>query len=67
MKKNYIAPEMLLQVVEMLPLMSGGSINIENNGGLNNPIQTGGEAGDGEGSDSRRTYNVWDDEEEEEL
>ena len=64
MKKNYIAPDMLLQLVEMLPLMNGASITNVNNGDLTNPIDAGGDANPG-GSDSRNTYNVWDDEEEE--
>lgn len=64
MKKNYIAPDMLLQLVEMLPLMNGASITNVNKGDLSNPIDAGGDAKPG-GSDSRRPYNVWDDEEDE--
>ena len=63
MKKNYIAPETLLHMLEALPLMNASIKNVDSN--TDHSIDTGGNAGNGESSDSRRPYNVWDDEEEE--
>lgn len=65
MKKNYISPEAICLRLNIETLMDTPSISKVENTDLTNPIEVGGEAGNGETSDSRRTYNVWDDEEEE--
>ena len=60
MKKHYISPEIISD--EMAPdSLLANSITGVDKGDLNNPITVGGEAGDGETSDSR--FSVWDDEE----
>lgn len=63
MKKNYIAPDLKLQDMELEALMDINSIP---QGDLGHEIENGGDATPGQGSDSR--YNdMWDDAEEEFL
>lgn len=64
MKKNYISPEAICLRLNIETLMDTPSIT-PNKTDLDHDIYVGGKAGDGESSDSRRPYNVWDDEEEE--
>ena len=66
MKKNYIAPETLCLQLKIETLMTTPSMQVNNNdNNLTHDIETGGNANDGVISDSRHTYNVWDDEEDE--
>ena len=63
MKKQYISPLIQIQCIQDDELLNNASIiNIT---GLDNPIDTGGSAQEGTGSDSRLHRNLWDDEEEE--
>jgi hypothetical protein len=63
MKKQYISPETLSLRLNLEGIMQAGTItNIDST--TTNPIDTGGDAGDGEGSDSRRHRDMWEDEEE---
>lgn len=64
MKKKYISPEVLCQQLHLDNLLNNGSVTVNNND-LDNQIETGGEAGNGQGSDARRNYNTWDDYDEE--
>lgn len=64
MKKQYISPITYIVRVDSTHLCTHSITNIE---GTQNPIETGGDAGQGTGSDSRRRRRIeWDDEEEEE-
>ena len=58
MKKQYISPEVFCEQMLLESLLNEASIN---SGNLTNPITIGGEAGDSEESDSRRS--LWSDEE----
>ena len=58
MKKQYIFPEVFCEQTLLESLLNQASITV-NSGDLDNPIPVGGEAGDGENSDSRRS--VWSD------
>jgi len=63
MKKQYISPETLSQWLNLDNLMQSGSITTVDKGDLTNDINV----SDGETSgdaDSRRSINVWEDEEE---
>ena len=61
MKKLYISPEIICDEMDLDSLLDATSITSVNNGDLTNPITVGGEAKDGETSDSR--FSLWDDEE----
>ena len=61
MKKHYISPEVFCEQMLLESLLNEASITGVNKGELTNPIPVGGEAGDGEESDSRRS--LWSDEE----
>lgn len=61
MKKNYISPVTESIVLSTQAIMNNTSITYDGNAPA---PETGGEAGEGEGSDSRRRRTVWDDEEE---
>ena len=66
MKKQYISPEVLCQQIHLDRLLSPTSVTGIDKGDLTHEIETGGNAGDGVSSDSRRS-SVWDDEEEDEY
>ena len=66
MKKQYISPEVLCQQIHLDRLLGSNSITGVDNGDLTHDIETGGSAGAGQDSDSRRR-SVWDDEEEDEY
>ncbi|MCR4808492.1 MAG: hypothetical protein K5896_01375 [Prevotella sp.] len=63
MKKQYISPLIQIQCTQDDELLNSASITDIT--GVINPIDTGGSAQEGSGSDSRRHRNLWDDEEEE--
>ena len=63
MKKQYISPETLSMRLRLDGLLNSASITGVDNGNLTNPIEVGGEAGDGATSDSRRR-SIWDDEDD---
>lgn len=66
MKKQYISPEVLCQKIRLNSLLNGASVTGIDKGDLTHEIETGGEASDGQVSDSRR-YSIWDDEDKEEY
>ena len=66
MKKQYISPEVLCHQIHLGNLLNDASVTIDS-GDLTHPIENGGDAGDGEGSDSRRRRDIWADEEEDEY
>ena len=59
MKKQYISPEVFCEQMLLESLLNETSITSVSTEGLDNPIPVGGEAGEGENSDSRRS--VWSD------
>ena len=61
MKKKYISPDSSQVRVCIENLLNIASVTDINEGDLTHEIETGGEAGNGDVSDSRR-YNQWDDE-----
>ena len=63
MKKQYISPETLSLRLNLEGIMQAGTISNIDYPDSDHPIETGGDAGDGEGSDSRRR-DIWEDEEE---
>ena len=66
MKKQYISPEVLCQQIHLESLLNGASITTVDKGDLDHEIDMGGNASDGQVSDSRRR-DMWEDEEEEGL
>lgn len=64
MKKQYISPETLSLRLNLEGIMQAGTITNISYPNSDHPIDTGGDAGDGEGSDSRRHRDMWEDEED---
>ena len=64
MKKNYISPAAESILVTPHAIMNDASFQYDGNAPK---PETGGDAGDGEGSDSRRHRDIWADEEEEDY
>ena len=60
MKKQYISPEAVFEQMALESLLSTASITGVDKGDLEHEIETGGNAGEGISSDSRR-ISVWDD------
>ncbi len=60
MKKNYISPATEIILLSAQNIM-GTSITYDGNAPA---PETGGDAGEGEGGDSRRHYDVWEEEED---
>lgn len=63
MKKNYISPATEIILLSAQNIM-GTSITYDGNAPA---PETGGDAGEGEGGDSRRRRDIWADEEEDEY
>ena len=63
MKKEYVSPLIEYYFISTERSLAAGSTGFNSGDGVP-PIENGGDADDGEESDARKNYEVWDDEEE---